>query len=105
VHAYHVRVYYEGKTNQKFEYCEKCGQMPSVYIPDVSFQKPYFDEHLCDKSHPQGQWIHSKRQKAELLRQRNLVEAGDRINPKLGYPTPFIKDEKKRQKFFKDNFG
>ena len=95
--ALHVRIGHD-KQIGRYEVCDKCGQLPNEWLPDVSMPNGrYYDEHL-------GTNIESKRQKADLLRKKGWVECGDRINPVLGRPTPFISDDNKRRKFFKDNF-
>lgn len=95
--AYKLRtVYHEDKT--KTEYCDRCAKFDAG-IPDVSVPSGgYHDEHL-------GCFIHSKRQKADLLKQKGWVECGSRVNPVLGRPMPYIKDPVKRKKFCMDNFG
>lgn len=96
--AHHVKIQYPGKGG-KIEVCEKCGELVNVWNPDVSVPSGgYYDEHL-------GTYVYSKRQKAALLREKGWVECGDRVNPVLGRPAPYIKDPVKRQKFFRDNYG
>ena len=90
---------------EKYEVCDKCGDFRNTTVADVYFREPYFDEHLADTKNPYGQFVNSKQHKAEILKQLNLRETGDIKNPRLGKVTPFIRDEKQRQKFFRDNFG
>jgi len=90
-----VRYAKEGKR----ETCEKCGTLDVYYNPDVTVPVGgYYDEHL-------DTFIYSKRQKARLLKERNIVEVADRVNPVLGRPMPYIADAEKRRKFCLDNFG
>ena len=86
--------------------CDICGDIQGlVTIPDIYFKGRYFDEHITDGKHRNGTWVESKRHKAKLLKDRNLMEAGDMKNPVLGRPAPFIKDADARRRFFRDNYG
>lgn len=63
----------------KVETCDKCGGVPLVSCPDVFFDKPYHDANIGDhKSSPGGEWITSKKHKADRLKALGLREAGDR---------------------------
>lgn len=98
--ALHVRI------GKGFEICDKCGSLPTTSLPDVFFEGTgYFDENLADKQHPKGQYIHSRRQKAEIIRKLGLREAGSDINPDTGKQLPYIPNPQKRRKFLIDNFG
>ena len=65
------------------EQCDHCG-VKVQGVPDVFFDKPYFDPHLIDlntatnKEQIKGTWIESKRQKKELMSRLGVHEAGDR---------------------------
>lgn len=72
-----LRIHYDKKGN--WCECDKCG-LVNAGIADVYFDKPYFDEHLADSKHKEGQWINSKAHKAQVLREQGLVEAGDRFH-------------------------
>lgn len=82
------------------EFCDRCGDRKVVVLNDdvSSVHEPYFDEHLCDKAHPNGQWIHSRGQKAEILKQLGLRE-------KRESNIPYISDARERQKYFRNKFG
>lgn len=104
--AAYVRVFFDQKTGQKtHEICDKCGNVDIPVLSDVYFKEPYFDEHLADKDHKHGRWVYSKRQKAQIMKEQGLREAGSDVNPVLGRPQPHISDVDKRRKFYKDNFG
>jgi len=63
------------------EVCNECGGLGSLSVPDVYFREPYKDPHLIDVTKPEqkdGVWIHSKRQKAQIMKKLKFVEAGDR---------------------------
>lgn len=82
---------------EKYELCDRCGGVRHNAIPDVTdVHEPYFDEHLIDKTHPEGQWIHSRGQKAELLKVRGWRE-------KRESKIPYIQDPIKREKYFKEH--
>ena len=61
--------------------CNLCGLTRSKGSPDVYFRRPYLDPHLVDVKdvrQKDGVWIESKRHKAEIMRNLNVVEAGDK---------------------------
>lgn len=66
------------------ETCDVCGGLPAdVGAPDVYFRKPYLDPNLAHPDRPNesrqgGVWVTSKRHKAALLAEQNLVERGDK---------------------------
>ena len=97
--AYCIRGGYDSKTKTHYESCDVCGNQRVVAMPDVSdVHEPYFDEHLADSKHPDGQWITSRYQKAAILRSLNLRE-------KRESTIKYIKDPVERQRYFKDSFG
>ena len=75
-----MRIIYDTETNRTHEICDRCGFRTSVCIPDTYFRTPYFDENLADEQHTHGQFIESKRHKAQIMRQLGIREAGDRIH-------------------------
>lgn len=67
-------------TNAGFEYCDRCGEMPKMGLPDV-----YWDgtaEHGLADDPRTGQPVTfaSRAQKARYLKERNLFEAGDKVH-------------------------
>lgn len=66
------------------ESCNACGTVSvSVGAPDVYFKEPYRDPHLVHPDRPNevkagGVWVTSKRHKAALMAEQNLVERGDK---------------------------
>lgn len=61
------------------ETCNVCSRNYKIPgLPDVFFQRPYFDQNLGDERHPDGQYIESKQHKARIMREQGAVEAGDR---------------------------
>lgn len=63
------------------EVCDECGGLGSVWIPDVSFTRPYLDPNLPHPDRPweaDGVWVESRQHKARLLAEQNLVEKGDK---------------------------
>ena len=81
--AARIRIgYYEGVRS---EYCDICGDAPSVWLPDVSLSYPaefkngheFKDPNLTNKV---GEPIpfSSKREKAVIMKMLNLKERGDR---------------------------
>ena len=61
--------------------CDSCGGLASVSIPDVYFKQPYRDPHLIDVTKPEqknGVLIESRSQKAAIMKQLGVREAGDR---------------------------
>jgi ribosome-binding protein aMBF1 (putative translation factor) len=100
-----ARVHIEYSEGDKIEVCDRCGDFHRTsVVPDVYFNKPYYDEHLAEPHNPNG-YIGSRREKAEAMKRLNLREAGDKKNKILGKPIPYIADPVKRRKFFMDNFG
>lgn len=101
-YAYHIRTGKYKKSNgeyERWEVCDRCGSLPVEGIPDVSdVHEPYFDEHLANAQHPDGQWIYSRKQKAEVLKSMGLRE-------KRESTIPFIKDVEARRKYFRSKFG
>jgi len=73
----HIRIFYN-KHGRKCV-CSYCGDVGIAGIPDVYFDKPYFDEHLADEKHPEGRFITSKGEKARIMKKLGLREAGDHI--------------------------
>lgn len=67
--------------------CISCGDFNMPWVPDVYFKEPYFDEHLGDQSHPNGRWVVSARQKADLLKALGAHEAGDRVHGARNFTT------------------
>lgn len=60
--------------------CPQCGSKtkrlmsPTRIICDL---EPYFDENLADpKKSPHGQWVMSRQDKKNKLKEQNLVESG-----------------------------
>lgn len=84
----------------EYEVCDRCGDLHGVRLnEDVSqVHQPYFDEHLCDKAHPNGQMVYSRSHKADLLKQLGLREKSES-------KIPYIADVKKRRDYFRANFG
>ena len=64
--------------------CDDCGRLTSgVGCPDVYFRQPYLDPNLAHPDRPHevaqgGVWVTSRRHKAALLAEQNLVERGDK---------------------------
>ena len=71
--------YLEGIAEEVCNGCEGALHM-GLSAADVYFPgQPYHDENIGDhKTSPGGEWITSKRHKAERLRALGLREAGDR---------------------------
>lgn len=84
----------------KYEICNECGKLKSEKLnEDVSsVHEPYWDEHLCDKENPKGQWVSSRRQKADIL---NKLQLREKSESKI----PYIKDINKRREYFRSHFG
>lgn len=93
-----IRIQVRYTKHGRVETCEKCGNLSLEGLPDVSdVHEPYFDEHLADAKHPDGRWIHSRRQKAEVLKEMGLRE-------KRESAIPYIKDEGARRRYFRNHF-
>lgn len=95
------RMYVTVESGEKvpIEKCDKCGALKVEAMPDVSdVHEPYFDEHLANKVHPNGQWVNSRRDKANKLKELGLRE-------KRESTIKYIKDVKARQRYFRDQFG
>ena len=59
--------------------CDKCGSVPKVTISDVYFRQPYFDQNIAhDTKNPLGTHIHSREQKARVMKDLGIKESGDR---------------------------
>lgn len=74
--AYRVRVSADG------ELCNGCGLTSSVTIHDVYFKGPYLDPHLVNTTkieQKDGVWVRSRAHKAQLMRELNVHESGDRV--------------------------
>lgn len=60
--------------------CNRCGDV-RVYNPDVYFKGEYLDRNLVDPYKPEqkdGVWISSRAQKARIMEQLKVREAGDK---------------------------
>ena len=61
--------------------CTRCSSLRSVQNPDVFFKGPYLDTNLIDVKKPEqrnGVWIESRGQKADIMKQLGVMEAGDK---------------------------
>lgn len=47
-------------------------------LPSIYFRKPYFDPNLADDKAPHGRFVESKRHKAQIMKQLDIAECGDR---------------------------
>lgn len=77
--AFRVRAVWDKYLQEKIECCDRCGNAGAAGLPDVYWDgKP---EHglADDPVTGQPRVFSSKREKAQYLRDRNLVEAGDRV--------------------------
>lgn len=54
--------------------------MSTFKNPDAYFKSPGFEPHLADSKNPNGQMIHSRAHKAEVMRQLGVHERGDRVH-------------------------
>lgn len=70
-----------------FECCDSCGSLPSARHSDVYFREPYLDPNLVTrdgfktmerKNGQEGVWVSSREHKARLMKERGVVEAGDK---------------------------
>jgi RNA polymerase subunit RPABC4/transcription elongation factor Spt4 len=78
VSSIEVRTQYQN--GKVYEYCDRCGSFSLTGIPDVYFRGPEFCKELGDPKDPKkwmGQHIGSKREKARILKELGLQEAGD----------------------------
>lgn len=71
-----------GANGQLEESCNICDPsiVLTINVPDVYFDKPYFDSNLGDANKPgcgHGQWVNSKRHKAQILKEQGLRECND----------------------------
>ena len=68
--------------NRHGETCDGCGGLSTaVGCPDVYFRQPYLDPNLAHPDRPHeanGVWVTSRRHKAALMAEQNLVERGDK---------------------------
>ena len=72
---------YRLRARAGFEVCDRCGRLSNVRVSDVYFREPYLDPHLIDTKKPEqkdGVWISSREQKARIMRELGVREAGDR---------------------------
>lgn len=76
--AARVRVFFIEQ--QMVKVCDRCADVPSVWLPDAylgSGSGERRSEHLADPETGQAIPYSSKRQKAVIMRQLNVFEAGD----------------------------
>lgn len=74
---------YKIKRTSFIENCNRCGNLASTWVPDVYFKGPYLDPNLAHPHRPNeinGVWIRSRRHKALLLAEQNLIEKGDKYH-------------------------
>jgi len=76
--AYVVRTVFQ--ESELLDFCDSCSRIsvswdPDVYLPKIGHKF----ENLCDKMGNPIE-IRSKRHKAEIMREQNVSEAGDRIH-------------------------
>jgi hypothetical protein len=71
---------YRTVSGNGWEYCDRCGEVSSVAAPDVFWDGK--EEHglADDPATGRPRVFGSKGEKARYLRERNLSEAGDRVN-------------------------
>lgn len=62
------------------ESCSDCDWVPPSTFHDVYFRRPYWEEQIG----PEPVFIESRAQKAHLLKDRGLREAGDRVHGSNG---------------------
>lgn len=69
--------------------CDGCGVSGSAYLPDVYFKGSYQDEGLTFQDRPEtwmnGTKVTSRGQKAILMKQLGVREAGDRVHGARNY--------------------
>lgn len=58
----------------------KISDHASIRHSDVFFRQPYFEPNLADDKNPEGQWVSSKSEKARIMKEKGLIESGDRIH-------------------------
>ena len=94
--AYNIRAYWDKERQSFYDTCDRCGAIRLDAAPDVSdVHEPYFDENLCTKERPQGTWIHSRGQKAQMLKALGLRE-------KRESNIKYYADPEKRKKYFRE---
>ena len=76
--AARIRMGIDSKTGKLWELCDICGQVPSVWLPDVFLGNGggvQTDENLCDPKTGVPIPFSTKREKAELMRKLNVRQA------------------------------
>jgi len=56
------------------ESCSDCDRIEMSGSPDVYFREPYLEEHMG----PEPIFISSRQEKVRIMKERGIVEAGDR---------------------------
>lgn len=71
---------YKTVSGEGWEYCDRCGEVPKVAVPDVYWDGK--EEHglADDPTLGRPRVFGSKGEKAAYLRTRGLAEAGDRVH-------------------------
>lgn len=96
--AYRLRVgHYKDEDGavRKYEYCNVCGELGALYVPDVYFDgKP--EKNLADVNGKPVEFL-SKGQKAKYLKERGMVEAGDRVKGGTAFDGVFRKHAPDRE--------
>lgn len=70
------------------ECCDRCAGLGNVWVPDVSFRRPYFDPNLGNPGRPgekDGVWVESKQHKARIMREQHLRERSDRVGGAINF--------------------
>lgn len=63
------------------DFCSECSDFRTASVSDVYFKAPYWEQHMG----PAPVFIESRQQKARLLKERGLREAGDRVRGSNGF--------------------
>lgn len=90
-HWFHSKITF-GKHGMREE-CDRCSSVTFSGNPDVYFRESYLDPNLLDpdSKNPQdwkGTHIHSRQQKADLMKKLGVREAGDRVRGARSDPKP-----------------
>ena len=99
--AWRIQAVVDARTGERFEVCNsaECGQLGNLDVPDVYFRKPYNDPNLVnhmDVKNKNGVWVESKRHKAMLMREKGVVEAGDKSGGGRVYDRKMAQGAKKQ---------
>lgn len=84
------------------ESCDRCGALSTLSVPDVYFPGPYLDPNLAHPSRPHekdGVWVTSRSHKAQLMREQNIHEVGDKHHGSRNFERSAFRNDDRRHTY------